>query len=294
MGQKTTCSALFLACYLLFNTAFAKIEAILGDVPLDKNPNVISDISKDNSSEVIISRDQYVISYNRARRSPNWTAWKLEANQLGITGRTNIFMQDPDLQKYLAEHFPNEHAVESTEYQGSCFDRGHQAPSADRTDNVPDNQATFLMTNMIPQTPFLNRVVWEHLEQHTRSLVRHGKKAYVIAGPIYDQDFGMIGPQHDIPVPSKNFKIIIILDKNKTPQDIDNNTPIISVIMPNNLEDGSAPTVRSKLCSYQDPITPGDRNDWEKYKTTLAQVEKLSGISIPILQSHLEIDGILP
>jgi endonuclease G len=285
MNSRTICSAVFLAGLLVFSTAFAKIEAVIGDVPLDKNPNVIGDVTTDNSSEVIISRDQYVISYNRARRSLNWVAWKVEANQLGLTGRTNVFTQDSDLQKYLTEQSSTERAVDPTEYQGSCFDRGHQAPSADRTDNVRDNEATFIMSNMIPQTPFLNRVVWEHLEQHTRDLVRKGKKTYIIAGPIYDKDYGSIGPNHDIPVPSKNFKIVVVLDGNKTIQDINKTTPIISVIMPNVLEDGSAPTVHAKLCSYQDPISRGDENDWEQYKTTVSQIQKLSGVSIPSLQT---------
>ena len=53
MESRTICSAVFLACFFVLSTAVAKIEAVIGNVPLDKNPNIIGDISTDNSSEVV-------------------------------------------------------------------------------------------------------------------------------------------------------------------------------------------------------------------------------------------------
>ncbi|MDD4973800.1 MAG: DNA/RNA non-specific endonuclease [Bacteriovorax sp.] len=284
--MKSAKNKIFFSIFLLFtlsfnNLALAKIEIVLGSTPLDGNPNLAQKVPVNEASEIIISRDQYVISYNKLRRSPNWTAWKLELDQIGNSGRSNNFLQDIDLENYLNQSPQNLHAVDPTEYKGSCFDRGHQIPSADRTDSKENNQTTFFMSNMIPQTPNLNRVSWEHLEQYTRDLVqKQGKKAYIIAGPIYDQDFGLIGPNKDIPIPSKDFKVIIILDANQTPADINNDTPIISVIMPNTLQDGSKPlSDMNQLCK---PLSPGplDRNDWVKYKTTLSEVETLSGFKI--------------
>lgn len=284
--MKSTKNKLFFSFFLLIslsfhNLALAKIEAVIGSAPLEGNPNLAMNPPLNEASEIIISREQYVISYNKLRRSPNWVAWKLEVGQIGNSGRSNDFSQDADLENFLSQSPGNLHAVDQTEYKGSCFDRGHQIPSADRTDSSENNQTTFFMSNMIPQTPYLNRVIWEHLEQYTRDLVqKQGKKAYVIAGPIYDQDFGLIGPKKDIPVPSKDFKVIIILDANQTPNDIDANTQIISVVMPNILQDGSNPeTNMAQLCK---PLAPGtlDKNDWVKYKTTLSEIEKLSGLKI--------------
>ncbi|MBC7537619.1 MAG: DNA/RNA non-specific endonuclease [Bacteriovorax sp.] len=274
--------SVFLLLSLTFNNlALAKIEVVLGSAPLDGNPNLALKAPSNDASEIIISRDQYVISYNKLRRSPNWIAWKLEVDQIGHSGRSNNFSVDADLETYLNQSQANLHAVDPIEYKGSCFDRGHQIPSADRTDTTENNQMTFVMSNMIPQTPYLNRVVWEHLEQYTRDLVqKQGKKVYIIAGPIYDLDFGLIGPNKDIPVPSKDFKVIIILDANQTPEDINSNTQIISVIMPNTLQDGSNPLAdKTQLCKALSP-GPLDRNDWVKYKTTLSEIEKLSGLKI--------------
>ena len=143
------------------------------------------------------------------------------------------------------------------------------------------------MSNMIPQTPFLNRVIWEHLEQHTRDLVQtQHKKIYVIAGPVYDQNFGYIGPHKDIPVPSKDFKILVVLNSNQTPADITAKTEVISVLMPNVLQDGSMPKPDSKDCLGFNLLGVGTSNDWEKYKTTVGEIESLSGITFGRIHFH--------
>lgn len=263
------------------NPVLAKVETVLGDLALKDNPNLATKFPVTDNSEIVLSRSQYIVSYNKERRTPNWVAWKLEANQIGGTGRTNSFTTDPDLEKYLSSASPAQHAVTPTDYFGSCFDRGHQVPSADRTDIVVNNEATFLMSNMIPQTPYLNRVIWEHLEAYTRQLVQHqNKKVYVIAGPIYDENFGAIGPKSDIQVPSKDFKVIIVLDANQTPADINAKTQMIAVIMPNTLENGNRPVANTQGCLGFSTTTTGTANDWEKYQTTIDEVEKLSGITL--------------
>ncbi|MBC7466139.1 MAG: DNA/RNA non-specific endonuclease [Bdellovibrio sp.] len=262
------------------NWALAKVETTLGSLSIKSNPNLAAALPVTNNSEILISRSQYVLSYNKERRTPNWVAWKVESKDIGKTGRTNMFDVDPDLDKYLGTLTPKQHAVSSADYTGSCFDRGHQAPSADRSDAVENNQATFLMSNMIPQTPYLNRVIWEHLEQHTRNVIQtQNKKAYVIAGPIYDQNFGAIGPKSDIQVPSKDFKVVVFLDAKQTPADINAKSDMIAVIMPNTLENGTPHIVGTACIPFvADPNE--DTSDWQKYQTTLADVEKQAGIHL--------------
>ena len=272
--------ALLLLTFAFSFQAFARIETVLG-IPLGSNPNLSAVIPSSSSPEIMISRDQYVISYNQERRSPNWVAWKLELNQMGTSGRTNTFSTDPDLQSYLSRSNGNP-AVDPTEYKGSCMDRGHQIPSADRTDTKENNQTTFVMSNMIPQTPYLNRVVWEHLENYTRDLVRkQNKKVFVIAGPVYDLDYGAIGPRSDIPIPSKDFKIIFILDANRELAEINSSTPYIAVMMPNTLEDGTPPLEnKTALCGKLESHAPVNIDDWQAYKTTIPEIERLSGLRI--------------
>jgi endonuclease G len=279
---KRPCIQLFLSGIFFIgcsfqNFAVAKIETVLG-LPLNANSNLAFKNPETSNPEIVLSRDQYIISYNKITRTPNYVAWKLDASQIGSSGRSNNFAMDEELDHYLVQTI-NKHAVDSVDYKGSCYDRGHQVPSADRTDSVSDNEQTFLMSNMIPQTAYLNRVIWEHLEQYSRDLVqKQGKKLFILAGPIYDKAMGAIGPDKDIQVPSKNFKVIYVLNANQGPEQINAGTPSIAVIMPNILQNGSTDlSDKTELCK---PVTvnTADRNDWQKYKTTLSEVEKLSGL----------------
>jgi endonuclease G len=262
---------------------------VIGTVPLSRNENIFSMPKEEKNtflpeadSEIIISREQYVLSYNKNRRLLNWAEWRIEESDLGKITRTNKFAVDQELDDHLSKS--RQHAVTLNDYKGSCFDRGHQVPSADRTSSVENNEMTFVLSNMVPQTHYLNRVIWRNFENYARSLVnKQNKKVYVIAGPIYDEDYGKIGVNHDIPVPSKNFKVLIVMDKNQSINDVNANAQTIAVIMPNKLKSGKKPFEDiNELC--HDEIPDGTNlpvsNDWRQYQTTVAEVERLSGLSI--------------
>lgn len=276
---------LFLTCMLVQAAAFGTVETVLGSLKLEDNPNLAALVPVSSYPEIILSRPQYVISYNKERRAPNWVSWKLQLSDMGRVPRSNDFSADYDLEKYFSQTSKsNDRAVVDNDYNGSCFTRGHQAPSGDRTDSLADNQTTFFMSNMVPQTSYLNSVIWQHLEEYTRDLVlTQNKTVYVIDGPIYDQDFGSIGPKNDIKIPSKNFKVIVILGAKETAADINDKTEMIAVIMPNILEDGRPPirTADNKDCAgFQITNKNVSKDDWKQYITTVAEIEKASGIEI--------------
>lgn len=176
--MKWTTTALFL---VLASPAFAKVETVLGDLSLEKNLNIFGALPLMDEPEILISRKQYLISYNKKNRGPNFAIWELDQKEMGNSGRTKSFSKDADLENYFHENDRSQHAVEPTEYDNSCFDRGHVVPSADRSDLIENNAETFLMSNMLPQTPYLNRVLWEHFEKYTRDLVfNQHKKVYAI------------------------------------------------------------------------------------------------------------------
>ena len=279
---------------LSLNFAIAFDEVVIGSVPVDQNKNIsffpqptsqplVADIAL-KGNEILISRDQYFISYNQKCHLLNWVEWKIDGNDLGDVKRTNTFAMDQELDDYLSQH--STHAVTLEDYKGSCFDRGHQVPSADRTNSIEDNRMTFTLSNMLPQTAYLNRVIWRNLETFARNLVKnYDKKVYLIAGPIFDEDFGKMGLHKDIPIPSKNFKILIILNKDQSLSDINSNTEIISVIMPNRLKSGKKPLDDlNELCNKAaaDPGTTNMEstpinNDWHQYIAPLSEIERLSG-----------------
>ncbi len=235
-------SLLVISINLVAQSAYTKVEAYLGVSSfqeLQSSPHFMGTLPKNNSDEIIISKKDLIISYDRQTRNPFWVSWFLTRDNFGNLNRKDEFHADPSLIQYLKSHHPNEKAVSETEFSGSCYDRGHMSPSADHTNSPEDNLNSFSMVNISPQTPYLNRNLWYSLEKYSRKLVlEENKKLLIIAGNIFDEDIGSIGPQKNIKIPSKNFKIIYILEADQTARDITPATPTISVIMPNRLSNG--------------------------------------------------------
>lgn len=248
-------------------------------IHLNENIDLGIPVSTQNTNEILISRKQYVISWNQVTRNLNWASWKLQLKDFGKAKRGR-FAPDPDLQQYLQDKNIGE-AVISADYTNSCFNRGHIVPSADRNSTNEDNNTTFYMSNMTPQTSFLNQLAWGHLENVERDLVRAGKTLYIYSGPIYDKEMGAIGKQSDIKVPSKFFKIIVEFDATETVHTITKDTPMIIVIMPNLTSAGTWPDEdRETLCKDSErlPKQKADLNDWKKFQTTLEDVEQQTGL----------------
>ena len=81
----------------------------------------------------LIERPQYTLSYNRERGIPNWVSWQLTQADLGPAQRSNDFKPDTTLP---SDWF----RVQTDDYTGSGYDRGHMCPSADRTATQEDNE----------------------------------------------------------------------------------------------------------------------------------------------------------
>jgi endonuclease G len=190
---------------------------------------------------------------------------------------------DPDLKTFEEQNADVIKAVAPTEYEDSCFDRGHQVPSADRDDDRESNRVTFFMSNIIPQTAFTNRIIWKKLENYQRDLIKQGtwEQLLILAGPIYHTQDYAIGPYGDIPVPTDNFKIIVPLEKQSG--DLQVAGPAIAVIIPNITSQGLTPdTDQETLCL--DSASRGAKasgrpySDWRTYQVTVKDIESRTGI----------------
>ncbi len=220
--------------------------------PPSSNPHLVlgnpSQAGTTNPNNYLIQRNQYALSYSRDRNGLNWASWELDAAWLGSTPRQDNFRPDGALPAGFYQVTPND-------YRGSGYDRGHVVPSGDRTRTVPDNAATFLMTNIIPQAPENNRGPWRELEEYGRSLVyQYDYSLHVFAGAYGTQ--GSVGNRAII-VPSRLWKIIIVYDR--LPNGglgIGGESQIIAVDMPNT-----------------DSIAP----DWHRYQTTIQRIEVATG-----------------
>lgn len=102
------------------------------------------------------------------------------------------------------------------------------------------------MTNMIPQSPDLNRIVWKDLESYERELARQGNELYIIAGQSGTGGTSATGTFTEIPllsqsgagksitVPAYCWKILLVLpDGENDFSRVTAQTTIIAVYMPN-------------------------------------------------------------
>ncbi|HEX2684859.1 MAG TPA: DNA/RNA non-specific endonuclease, partial [Ferruginibacter sp.] len=165
-------------------------------------------------------------------------------------------------------------------YSGSGFDRGHNCPSADRTSSISANSSTFLMTNMIPQSPRLNQGPWATLEDYTRNtLVGTNNEAYIFMGNYgaggYNTNnlfFSTIDAGH-VTVPANIWKVIVVIPKGSNDATrIDTSATVLAVNMPND----------NRL------YATGGGNVWRNYITSISALEQQAGmnaVALDLLQS---------
>jgi endonuclease G len=195
----------------------------------------------------LMQKSQYAESYNRDNGGPNWTSWHLDTTWLGSAPRQNDFRADTTLPTGWYQ-------VQATDFSGSGFDRGHMCPSADRTNTIANNSATFLMTNMVPQLPANNQGVWADLESYCRTLVSQGNELYIISGGQGLQYF--IANGH-VAVPAQTWKVIIVL--------------------PNGTNDVARVTTATRTIAVVMPNSGTIGNDWRTYRVSVDQVEAITG-----------------
>jgi endonuclease G len=218
-----------------------------------------------NENNYLMVKPQYTLSYNRSKATANWVAWRLDASWIGTAPRQDDFRPDPALPS-------NWYHVTDADYSGSGYDRGHMCPSGDRTNTIPNNSATFLMTNMVPQSSENNQGPWADFENYCRTLAQAGSEIYIISGPVGNA--GTIASGRVV-VPTKTWKVVLILPNgNNDLQRVTRATRAFGIIIPN-----VPPPVQSTL--------------WRQYRTTVDAVELLTGYNffsnIPInTQSLIE------
>jgi DNA/RNA endonuclease G (NUC1) len=111
------------------------------------------------------------------------------------------------------------------DYTNTGYDRGHMVPAANADDPV-EMSDTFLMTNMTPQLPSVNRIAWKNLEERVRSVpfkwVVTG--AYYGPSPKCDVNVKCIG-RAKVPVPIFLYKVAYFESGNMAVYIVDNVTP---------------------------------------------------------------------
>lgn len=166
--------------------------------------------------------DMYVVGYDTVLNSSRWVAWHLSSEWYGDAERySGNFITDNEV--------PN--PIKHTDITNSGYERGHLVRSEERTMNDAQNKSTFYMTNVLPQTSNLNQRVWYSLELYCEKLCKErNKDLYIIAGGIFSSGKKI---NDKVPVPDTCWKIVVIMEKGQKRKDVNENTEIIAVKMPN-------------------------------------------------------------
>lgn len=210
-----------------------------------------------NTTNYLMVKTQYALSYNNTKGSANWVSWHLSTAWKGTATRCDCFTGDASLPSGYFK------AVTSN-YTNTGFDRGHMCPSDDRDGSAADNAATFLMTNILPQAPNNNQITWAALETYCRTLITQGNELYIISGGVGTGGTGSLGGTTNsiasgaINVPSSFWKVIVVLPVGSSDVSrVSNSTRVIAVSMPN------VQTVNSQ--------------PWGFYRTSVDAIESATG-----------------
>ena len=213
-------------------------------------------------NDFLMEKPEFTLSYNRDFGRPNWVSWHLSDEWIGSLTRVDTFRPDPAVP---AEWY----RVQSFDFANSGFDRGHMVPNADRDKetSIPINQATFLMTNMLAQSPDNNQGPWAALENYLRTLLP-AEEIYIVAGGTGAGGTGSTGAvtmtvaNGHVTVPAYTWKVALVLPKDSG-------------------DDASRVTCSARTIAVIMPNTQGIRNDpWENYLTTVDAVETLTGYNL--------------
>lgn len=191
----------------------------------------------------LICRQGYFLYHDNQAKIPVWVSWSITPEHVnGCIPRNNAFAADQSL--------PKGKSASPSDYAGSGYDQGHLANDAHQSWDIAVEKESFIMTNMSPQLPGLNRGIWKLLETATGAWVYSRKHTLVVyAGNIYNtaapttKRIGAGG----VVVPDALFKIIV-----------DQNT--------------------NEVYAFLFPHKENQGNDLTVVQVTVADVERASGI----------------
>ncbi len=203
-----------------------------------------------NENNYLMVKPQYTLSYNRSKGEPNWVGWRLDSTWItGVADRQDDYRPDPALPA-------DWYHVTQNDYSGGGYDRGHMCPSGDRTRSIPDNSATFLMTNFLPQLAANNQGPWNDFENYCRTLANQGNELYIFSGGAGSAGFIAGGK---VNVPTVTWKVVVVIPNGSNDlQRVGKTARNIAIIVPN-----------------QPPLSIS--TPWRNFRVRVDDVERLTG-----------------
>jgi endonuclease G len=193
----------------------------------------------------LICRQGYFTLHDNVAKVPVWTSWTVTPQTVnGCVPRSNAFVADASL--------PANKRSDPKDYAGNGYDQGHIANDAHQSWDQQVEYESFLMSNMAPQLPGLNRGIWKLLESATGAWTFTRQHTLLVyAGSIYNTATDKKIGADQVDVPDAFFKIVI-----------DENT--------------------KEVLAFLFPHKENQGNDLTVVQVTVADVEKASGITFAL------------
>ncbi len=180
--------------------------AISRDIVYAGYPKNISHICKDIK---ILENTGFVVGYCEELKNPVWVVYQLGPKSTDGGERPQRFSVDER----------TEAKVSHNDYTRTGYDRGHISPNhAIETRYGREAQLqTFLMSNICPQKPDLNRKIWRLLEQKIADgsafrpcrddYAENLEEIWIVTGPIFGTSIDKL--PSGVAIPEAFFKLII-------------------------------------------------------------------------------------
>ena len=228
---------------------------------------------------VVLDKGEFKVGWSPSLRHPVWVAYHVPAAAISEAGKRPGFKQDKD-----AANSPT-----AAHYAKTGYDRGHMAPNyaiATRFGREAQNR-TFLMSNVTPQTPRLNRGVWRDIEHRIAELWTHRwGEIWVIVGCISNEPRKLADT--DIDIPTRFYQVVVAQNGNEIramAMLVEQNVPwkawptryLVSIDELEeltgfdflaDLEDGTEDALEAQLPSRLWPISFGDLLDLVRLRTS--------------------------
>lgn len=150
----------------------------------------------------------FSVGYSARRGTPLWTAYRAEPVAWSGHHERPRFAPDSRVARSPAPD----------SYRGGGYDRGHMAPNYLITHlyGTAAQKASFLLSNIAPQKPRLNQLLWQRLEEieADRLAVRHGT-LWVTVGPVYGREPQRLGGPDGVAVPEAYYRIWLDLENDR-------------------------------------------------------------------------------
>jgi endonuclease G len=203
------------------------------------------------NNTALICRHAYLVLSDLQAKVPVWVSYTLvPEHAIGCVERSNAFAADQSLEQ--------DQRAAPADYAKTGYDIGHVAPDGDMSWDDTVEHESFILTNMTPQLPGLNRGIWKLLESDVRAWAYERNHTLLIyAGPIYFPETDKtIGNDH-VDVPISFYKIVV-------------------------------DTTTNEVLAFVFPQAEGLGKDLTKMRSTVADVQKETGIAFPLPDGYTQ------